>query len=227
MGSLEHAPAYPCCGNLTFHEPGNGRCVEYKRGPLQRALEQAPPTPARRSLIVFLDFETTGLDPQRGAEPIELAAIVTDDNFRELGSFETLIEPHLAPSYWDAAAREMHDRSGLGWMARFCSSRREPVGLAFLHFLTGFNAETLHLAGNSIHFDRGFLKHYWPDLERLFHHRMIDVSSLRMVGERVTNAAPLQGEKPHRAMVDVRRSIAELHHWTRALRYADLRGDGA
>lgn len=59
-----------------------------------------------------------------------------------------------------------------------------------------------------------------PGALALFHHRMLDVSSLRLVGERVTTAPQLGGEKPHRAMADVRRSIAELKHWVAALRGA-------
>jgi DNA polymerase III epsilon subunit-like protein len=37
--------------------------------------------------IVFCDFETGGLDPKEGAEPIELAAILLDENFVEISRF--------------------------------------------------------------------------------------------------------------------------------------------
>lgn len=177
-----------------------------------------PSPPPSTTRIVFLDFETTGLDPARGAEPIELAALVTDDAFRELGSFETLITPHTNWETWDPAALAMHANSGLSVLCRKRGKSRLLTGAKFNIFLNGFSADVLHLAGNSIHFDRGFLKHYWPEIEARFHHRMIDVSSLRMVAERMTSAEGLGGEKPHRAMADVRRSIAELHYWVEALR---------
>lgn len=169
--------------------------------------------------LCFLDFETAGLDPQRH-EPIEVAAVVTDDRLNELGRFESLIAPNLAPSYWDAPAREMHERSGLGWAARSKGVRRDEVAVFLYDFLTVTlpASAPLHLAGNSVHFDRSFLRTYFPAIEQRFHHRHLDVSSLRMAGEIFTNAATLSGEKPHRAMADVLRSIQELHHWRAALR---------
>lgn len=170
-------------------------------------------------MICFLDFETTGLDPNAGAEPIELAAVVTDDAFQEMASFETLIAP-TAWARWDDAAREMHERSGL---LAACIGYGVPYDWAVVGLtstLAPFAASSpLHLAGNSVHFDRGFLRVYFPAVERLFHHRHLDVSSARMLAERVVpNAPQLGGEKPHRAMADVRRSIQELHHWTAVLR---------
>lgn len=45
MGSLEFAPPYPCCGNITFHEKGNPKCEEYKTGeaPLRTPIQSATP----------------------------------------------------------------------------------------------------------------------------------------------------------------------------------------
>lgn len=170
-------------------------------------------------MIVFLDFETTGLDPDAGAEPIELAAVIADDSFSERAAFETLILPAQTWEHWDPAAHSMHAASGL---ARECFRRgrsRVQAGNAFATFLALNTSGPLHLAGNSVHFDRMFLRRYFPAIERLFHHRHLDVSSVRMLAERAVPGAPqLHGEKPHRAMPDVRRSIAELHHWTAVLR---------
>jgi oligoribonuclease len=174
------------------------------------------------SLLIALDFETTGLDPRAGAEPIELAVVVLDDSFRELASAEWLIRPEHWEG-WDSETRRMHTTSGLAALAREHGQLREVVddqlpGL-LLPFLDG---SPLHLLGNSVHFDRDFLRHYFPDVERMLHHRHLDVSSVRMLAERVTKAEPLPGEKPHRAMADVRRSIAELKYWTRQIAYLDL-----
>lgn len=173
----------------------------------------------------FLDFETTGLDPRAGAEPIELACIVADDGFRELAQFERVILPNTHHDGWNPVSREMHRASGLldaVWM----SGRSRPlVAAEFAGFLEAWWEESdnvLHLAGNSVHFDRGFLDVYFPSVAGLFHHRHLDVSSVRMLAERVTTAPPLGGDKPHRAMADVRRSIAELKHWTAALRHAQI-----
>lgn len=170
------------------------------------------------SRFVFLDMETTGLNPDAGAEPIEVAAVVTDGAFDELDSFELVTRPSLG-AVWDPEAAKMAEQSGL---LAALEDAYLPGGLAratLAAFLAPHHAAgTLHLAGNSVHFDRAFLKRYWPEVEQLFHHRQVDVSSFRLVGERVTGAPGLPGKPVHRAMADVRRSIAELRYWLDALR---------
>lgn len=167
--------------------------------------------------FVFLDFETTGLD-ERTCAPIELAVVVTDEQLVEMGSCESLIQPWDG-FVWEASALEMHGRSGLvndvirhgvplgdviAWLSERLAEFREPD-------------TTLHLAGNSVHFDRRFLRRYFPDVERLLHHRHLDVSSVRMLAE-AAGRPPLDGEKPHRAMADVRRSLADARHLLGVLR---------
>jgi oligoribonuclease len=173
------------------------------------------------SRIAFLDFETTGLSPL-ACEPIEVAVVITDDAFTELDAFSALIYPERAPYQWEPAARAMHDASGLTTACIERGAPREFIGRALASFIGRHRAAggVLHLAGNSVHFDRSFLALYWPRIADMFHHRHLDVSSVRMLGERVTRAPQLGGDRPHRAMQDVRRSIAELKHWTAALRTA-------
>lgn len=180
------------------------------------------------SRLIVTDYETTGLDPRAGAEPIELAVVVLDDSFRELASAEWLILPS-GLEHWDPEALAMHsaDRPGLpGGLAGLCrrwGKPRDVVAAELFPWLFLFVEHgPLHLVGNSVHFDRGFLDVYFPSVAKMFHHRHLDVSSIRMLAERVTTARPLQGDKPHRAMADVRRSIAELKYWTRALKDAQI-----
>lgn len=174
-----------------------------------------PHTP--KFYLCFLDFETTGLDPDAHS-PIEVAALVTDDRLNELGRFESLIVP--SPwGLWDTTAREMHERSGLKTIAEARGQRVEAVAVQLSKFLSEAvpAGAQLHIAGNSVHFDRGFLRRYFSVLERRFHHRHLDVSSVRLAAEVFTEAPSLGGEKPHRAMADVLRSIEELRHWRAAL----------
>lgn len=44
MGSLEHAPPYPCCGNLIFHERGNPRCEAYRLDPRKTVCVKTSPS---------------------------------------------------------------------------------------------------------------------------------------------------------------------------------------
>lgn len=180
----------------------------------------APRTP--KLYLCFLDFETTGLDPARH-EPIEVAAVVTDDRLNELGRFESLLFTLAFPRDWDPEALEMHKKSGLRDLAYASGKSRLATSYELDRWLSGVipTGAPLHLAGNSVHFDRGFLRAYFPAVEQRFHHRHLDVSSVRIAAEVFApDAAPLSGEKPHRAMADVLRSIQELHHWRAALRGA-------
>jgi oligoribonuclease len=184
--------------------------------------------------LVFLDLETTGKDC-RLHEILEVACVVTDDSFRELDSFEVLLRaPAMHESMggglrnWTREARDMHERSGL-LMA--CSQRgisESDAEVLLRYFLKPHKAAgDLHLAGNSVHFDRGFLKKHWPQIEEMFHHRHLDVSSLRMLGERLTDVPKLDlGNKPHRAMSDVRHSIVEMWHWAQALKFQKDQREG-
>ena len=167
--------------------------------------------------FVFLDFETTGLDEQTCA-PIEVAVVVTDEQLNELGSCESLIIP-TPGCVWEAAALEMHQRSGLAGEASRHGVAPDTVEVWLTERLTEFREPdvSLHLAGNSIHFDRRFLKRYFPAAEALFHHRHLDVSSIRMLTE-AAGHPPLTGEKPHRAMADVRRSLEDARRFLGVLR---------
>jgi oligoribonuclease len=185
----------------------------------EAAVASRPTAPAF-FYLAFLDFETTGLLPREGAEPIEVAVLVTDSRLNELGRFEALIATTLKNSDWDSPAFQMHAQSGLLDHVLARGRHREDVRLELGVWFTATvpAGAQLHLAGNSVHFDRGFLQVYFPEIERRFHHRHLDVSSIRIVGEMFTSATPLGGEKPHRAMADVLRSISELRHWREALR---------
>lgn len=169
--------------------------------------------------FVFLDFETTGLD-ERNCAPIEVAVIVTDERLQELGSCESLIRP-LDCCTWEDAARELHERSGLAALAERDSSSLATLQRGFSSFLSRFASPgvSLHLAGNSVHFDRRFLAHYFPDVERMLHHRHLDVSSIRMLAE-AAGHPPRTGDahRQHRAMADVRASLEDARHFLGVLR---------
>jgi oligoribonuclease len=76
------------------------------------------------------------------------------------------------------------------------------------------------LAGNSIHMDRFFLKFHMPALEAYLHYRNVDVTTLKELARRwnpkVLEQAPRKSDA-HRAMEDLRDSIAELRHYREQL----------
>ncbi|HSN71079.1 MAG TPA: oligoribonuclease, partial [Steroidobacteraceae bacterium] len=71
------------------------------------------------------------------------------------------------------------------------------------------------MCGNSICQDRRFLAREMPDLERYFHYRNLDVSTLKELARRwaPTVATGVRKNSTHLALEDIRDSIRELEHY--------------
>ena len=71
------------------------------------------------------------------------------------------------------------------------------------------------MCGNSICQDRRFLARHMPQLERFFHYRNLDVSTLKELAKRWAPgaAAGFTKESTHLAMADIRDSVAELKYY--------------
>jgi Oligoribonuclease (3''->5'' exoribonuclease) len=71
------------------------------------------------------------------------------------------------------------------------------------------------MCGNSICQDRRFLARQMPELEKFFHYRNLDVSTLKELANRWKPglAAGFKKESQHLALADVRDSIDELAYY--------------
>ena len=165
--------------------------------------------------LLWLDMEMTGLDVNKEVV-IEVACIVTDMNFRELDSFETIVkQPQSYLDSMDSWNTEHHGKSGL--------TAKVPTGmdpemmemklidLINKHFplsKTDLKKRPI-MAGNSIAQDRLFIDKYFKNLSARLHYRMVDVSSFKVV---MNNKYNLEYKKQnsHRAIDDIRESIGEL-----------------
>ena len=118
----------------------------------------------------------------------------------------------------DDFVREMHTKSGL--LAEIASSTisLEQAGDATLEFIRSHvpKARTVPLAGNSIGTDRRFLAAQLPAIEEYLHYRSVDVSTVKELARRwypdAYAAAPKKAGG-HRAMDDIRESVAELAYY--------------
>ena len=159
----------------------------------------------------------TGLDPD-SERIIEIATIVTD------GSLEVLAEgPEIAIhqsaevlAAMDEWNTEQHGRSGLTErvLASACMAQEaEERTLAFLERYVP--PRTSPMCGNSICLDRRFLHRYMPRLEAFFHYRNLDVSTLKELCLRWApdKAGRFEKRAEHRALEDIRGSIAELRFY--------------
>ena len=173
--------------------------------------------------LVWIDLEMTGLDPDTD-KVLEIAVIVTD------GQLEQVEEgPELVLGADDEAlagmveyVQRMHASSGLTELVRSSDLSVQDAERQVLSFVTGLvpRRATAPLAGNSVHADRAFLRRYMPELEAHLHYRNVDVSVLKELSKRwapkIYQAAPDKAGG-HRALADIRESIAELRHYRRAL----------
>ncbi len=171
---------------------------------------EATPTGADDAKLFWLDMEMTGLDPDE-CVPIEVAAIVTNLEFIEFETFEAVISADQtkldAMDEWNTST---HTGSGLLERVKSfgCPLSLVDGELAAL-VAKHFGDTRAVLCGNSIHQDRRFLDIYFPKTAALLHYRMVDVSSFKEIMRRKWDVK-FDKQQNHRALDDIRESIAEL-----------------
>ncbi len=189
------------------------------------ATDPPAPRPTERALadrIVWIDCEMTGLSLQADAL-VEVAALVTDYELTVLGEgVDVIIRPPAeALAQMDPYVRDMHTHSGL-LAALDDGVALEEAQERVLDYVRAWVPEAgrAPLAGNSVATDRGFLARDMPALESFLHYRIIDVSSIKELSRRwyprAYFAAPLKAGG-HRALADIRESIAELRYYREAV----------
>lgn len=184
------------------------------------------------SHILWLDIETTGLD-LIDDQILEVGMILTDNKLDEIS--------HISSIYPTVAARtrlrdiERYIKNGdAGENEEFVYKMHKSNGLfdeilssdvkgsleiehGFMRWAEELRIKhgTLPMAGNSVHFDRGFLQEVNSRVIELFTYRNIDVSTIKETLRRFDNSqfegitARLSGPKSHRVIDDLRHSIAE------------------
>jgi len=178
---------------------------------------------AGNDLLVWLDMEMTGLDPDK-ERIIEVATILTDGNLVEIATGPDLVI-HQADEVLDAmdAWNKTH-HGGSGLIDRVKTSEvtdamAEEQTLAFIDAHAGPKDRPV-LAGNSIHQDRRFIRRYMPRLDARLHYRMVDVSAIKELARRwypaIVNKSPPKNDT-HRALDDIRESIEELRFYRRSV----------
>ncbi|GAA4732255.1 oligoribonuclease [Pedococcus ginsenosidimutans] len=182
-------------------------------------------TPTERSIndrIVWIDCEMTGLSLENDAL-IEVAALVTDFELNQLGDgVDVVIAPPAgALEQMDDFVRDMHTTSGL--LEELAGgTTMEDAQEQVLAYVREWVPEPRKapLGGNTVATDRGFLARDMAELEAHLHYRIIDVSSIKELSRRWYPRAYFSSPKKsggHRALADIRESIAELRYYREAV----------
>jgi oligoribonuclease len=170
------------------------------------------------SYLVWIDLEMSGLNPETDVI-LEIATIITDNNLNEIAIGPSLviggqpINEHLM----NPIVKEMHTTSGLLKAVDASSTSLDQAQINTLAFIAQWCApQTGLLCGNSVWQDRLFLQKYMPKIVQYLHYRLIDVTTIKEVVARWypnNSAASFKKKSNHRAIEDIRESIAELAYY--------------
>ncbi|OOR92836.1 oligoribonuclease [Moraxella caviae] len=170
-----------------------------------------------KKALIWIDLEMTGLDTQAD-EIIEIATIVTDDQLNILaeGPVLAIKVPDVVLNGMDDWNKNQHGQSGLIDRVRRSTITLADAEAQTLTFLAKWcDAGVSPMCGNSICQDRRFLARQMPKLEKFFHYRNLDVSSIKELCYRWRPdvASGYQKGGAHLALDDIRDSIRELRHY--------------
>jgi oligoribonuclease len=166
--------------------------------------------------LLWVDLEMTGLRPETDII-LEVAAVVTDFQFNEIARYESEVNyaPELVgrlldenPWYADYPENKAHFLALAGQGKDPAAVEAELTAFTKEHF----GDEPAVLAGNSIHNDRNFIRHWWPAFDETLHYRMLDVSAWK-VWMQGAYSIEYQKSEAHRASGDIAESIAELQYY--------------
>ena len=167
--------------------------------------------------LIWIDLEMTGLDTQHDTI-IEIATIVTDSELNILaeGPVFAIHTPDVVINGMDGWNTRQHGQSGLIDRIRRSEITLEEAEKQTIAFLSRYvEAGRSPMCGNSVCQDRRFMARQMPNLERFFHYRNLDVSSVKELAYRWRPDILPSFEKKgsHLALDDIRDSIRELRHY--------------
>ena len=168
-------------------------------------------------MLIWMDLEMTGLDESRHVI-VEIATLVTDDDLNIIAEGPNLVihQPDDVMAEMDDFVTNMHTVSGLLEKIKSSTVSETEAMQQTLDFIKLHSPEPnkIPLCGNSIRTDRTFLAKYMPEIENWLHYRCVDVSTIKELVKRwnpgLEHARPKSEGITHRAMDDIRDSVAEL-----------------
>ena len=167
--------------------------------------------------LIWIDLEMTGLDTQNDVI-IEIATLVTDSELNILaeGPVLAIHQSDELLNGMDQWNTRQHGKSGLTERVRKSTTTESEAETQTIEFLQQYVPEGASpMCGNSICQDRRFMARCMPELEKFFHYRNLDVSTLKELVKRWSPdlQAGLTKKGAHLAMEDIKDSIDELTYY--------------
>ena len=162
-------------------------------------------------------MEMTGLEPDTD-RIIEVAVVVTDSDLKVMveGPVLALHQSDETMGKMDEWNKNTHGRSGLIERVKASRVSESDAAVQLQDFLSLYVPPGKSpMCGNSICQDRRFMARWMPELERFFHYRNLDVSTLKELCRRwePTVYKGFQKRAMHTAMADIHESIDELKYY--------------
>ena len=173
-------------------------------------------TTDKKSTLVWMDLEMSGLDPEENTI-LEIATLITDFNLEiiEEGPVIAIHQTDELLESMDEWNTNCHKKTGLTERVKKSDVGMKDAEVLTLDFINKHvDKNTSPLCGNTIWQDRRFLIKYMPELENYCHYRNIDVSSVKELYTRwYPNRPVFEKAKDHSAMKDIIESVDELKYY--------------
>jgi len=165
--------------------------------------------------FVWIDLEMTGLNPDVD-QILEIAVVVTGADLEPLGEITRVVH-HAEETVqrMSKVVQRMHSANGLiddvlSSTTTLREAERAALTVIVEHCLPGAG----FLCGNNVHHDWRFLARHMPRIEQYLHYRQVDVATIKVLAEAWAPAVvPEKEPSNHRALADIRESIAELRYY--------------
>ncbi|WP_422667452.1 oligoribonuclease [Buchnera aphidicola] len=165
--------------------------------------------------LIWIDLEMTGLNPKIH-HILEIATLITDINLNIISEGPVIAiyqkkKNLLLMNKWN---EKTHTQNGLITRVQKSLYNEKKAEYATISFLKKWvPSQTSPICGNSIAQDRRFLFKYMPDLEKYFHYRYIDVSTIKELAYRWNPSIlkKIHKKNTHNALEDIYDSIMELN----------------
>jgi oligoribonuclease len=182
---------------------------------------QSPFSPTQKiKRFVWIDLEMTGLDSSKDVI-LEIATIITNPMLEIIsyGPHCVIAQPPEVITAMIPEVTRLHTISGLiDRVADSTTSLAQAYTQTFDFITAHCTKNEAVLCGNSVWMDRQFLARYMPDIVQYLNYRLVDVSSLKILINKWYPSDPhldFKKKNVHRALDDIKESIAELQHYRR------------